>query len=835
MTAALESKTASGTQTVECEHCGLPVPLALRIEDADFQFCCGGCEIAYETIRGCGLEDYYALRDRARSDRKSARGAGDAYKSYDADAFQARYASTTEAGYRSIDFRLEGVHCAACVWLVERLPHVATGVVDSRLSLGSSRARIVWDPAQTSLSTIAQQLDRFGYAPHPARDASAHAARSQGERSRLVRMAIAGALAGNNMLIAVALYAGVFEGIDPAHARLFRWLSMAIGWLSLVWPGMTFFRGAWSALRARAANLDQPIALALAVGALAGTVNVVLDRGEVYFDSLSTLVFLLLVGRFLQARQQRWAEEAVGLTLSMTPDSCHVVRDGILCEEPSESLENGDEVEVRPGELMPADGVVASGSSAMDQSLLTGESRPTAVTLGDPVYAGAQNVASTLRVIVGAVGETTRVGKILRLVEDGLAEKPPIVQFADRVAGWFVVVMSATALVNLSWWSATVGLSAGIESTVALLIVACPCALGLATPLTMAVAIGNGSRRGMLIKSAAVLERLAGVSPKAPGQLFVDKTGTLTSGRLRVERWIGDDRLLRWVAAAEADSPHPIGRALVEAFGPVDANDTSQLIDRTEFHGRGVRARIPLGDLLIGSPGFADSEGVVIDAAIADGIEQAESHRHTVVFVAIDGRALGAVALSDELHPDSQEQIAWLCRAGWRTEILSGDAAGPVRQVAAGVGLADEAAHATISPEGKLQRVREATAVVDHPTVVMVGDGVNDAAALAAADVGVAVHGGAEASLAAADVYLLEPGIGKLAELIQLGRSTMHVTRRNLVISLSYNVVAVALAMGGAITPFVAALLMPLSSLTVLASAVAFAVPRPEQPSGPPR
>ena len=817
--------SSAAASKVACDHCGLPVPIALYEAAADFQFCCTGCEVAYETIRDCGLDDYYKFRDRLTDVRKSACGAGNTYKSYDTDAFQSRLVSSTEGGYCSIDFRLEGVHCAACVWLVERLPYITEGVVEARLSLGSSRARIVWDPTKISLSTIARQLDRLGYAPHPARDVSAHAAKSNAERGRLIHMAIAGALAGNNMLIAVALYAGVFEGIDPAYARLFRWLSMGIGWLSLTWPGITFFRSAWVALRAKTANLDQPIAMALATGAVAGTINVLLDRGEVYFDSLSTLVFLLLVGRYFQANQQRWAEEAIGLTLSMTPDSCRVVRDGTVYEESSEALEAGDEVEVRPGELIPADGLVTSGSSAMDQSLLTGESRPKAVGIGDPVFAGAQNVTSKLLVRVGAVGDETRIGKIIRLVEDGLADKSPIVQFADRIAGWFVVAMSTIAVANLIGWSVGVGLSAAIDSTIALLIVACPCALGLATPLTMAVAIGNGSRQGMLIKSAAVLERLAGVSPATPGRLFVDKTGTLTSGRLGLECWMGDDRLLPWVAAVEADSPHPIGRALVEAFGPFDQNHLSQIENRSEFHGQGVLASIPLGDLLIGSQQFAESQGIFVGAKIADGIEQAEEHQHTVVIVAIDGHAIGVVALSDELHVDSQEQITWLRRSGWRTEILSGDAAGPVLQVAAGVGLSDEAAHATVSPEGKLQRIRDVTADVNHPTVMMVGDGVNDAAALAAADVGVAVDGGAEASLAAADVYLLEHGIGKLTELVRLGSDTMHVIRRNLIISLCYNLVAVALAVGGAITPFIAALLMPLSSLTVLVSAVAFAMP----------
>lgn len=832
MTAAIAA-TDNGTRKqagrVACHHCALPVPEALVVADASEQFCCGGCHVAYETIHGCGLADYYAMRDRFGAGQAAAGSVGKRYAAYDTDAFLDKHTSETDSGLRAIEFRLEGVHCAACVWLVERLPHITPGVVESRLSLGASRARIVWDQQQVTLSTVAMTLDRLGYPPHPARDASARVATNAAERRRLVNMAIAGALAGNNMLIATALYAGVFDGIEPQFARLFRWLSMAIGWLSLVWPGQTFFRGAWAAWRARTANLDQPIAVALAIGAIAGTVNVLLDRGEVYFDSLSALVFLLLVGRFLQSRQQRWAQESVGLMLSMTPDACRVVRDGELIDESVDALHAGDIVEVRAGELFPADGVVILGESAIDQSLLTGESQPTPVTTGDAVCAGAQNVAATLRVKVDAVGAATRVGKLVAMVEDGLAAKPPIVQMADRIAGRFVVVVVTIAIANLAWWWSTVGLEPGIDATVALLIVACPCALGLATPLTMAVAIGSGAKRGMLIKSGAVLEKLASVSPSHPGRLFVDKTGTLTSGKMRVVDYRGDDQLRRWIAAIEAESNHPIARALVADLGPVDSAERQQISERRERHGFGVAAITPVGLVLVGSPRYSAEEQVNFSDHGRDAMQAGLDRGLTVVIAAVNGSCEAVIWLKDELHADSGERLAWLRRAGWDIAILSGDAPGPVHLAAEGVGVAADDAHSEMAPEEKLAKVREATGINRDQVVMMVGDGVNDAASLAAADIGVAAHGGAEASLVAADVYLTEAGVGRLVELVDLSRRTLGVMRRNLGISLTYNTVAVTLAALGWITPLVAALLMPLSSLTVLASAASLATQRPKE------
>ena len=719
-----------------CAHCGLGVPEALRDESADLQFCCAGCEVAYETIHGCGLDDYYAYRDRTATQAQAATAAQTHYAAYDSQVFQDRHTTTTSGGGRSVELRLEGVHCAACVWLIEKLPRVVPGVIEARLSLGSSRARVVWNPDETPLSKIAAALDRLGYTPHPARDLASNQSRDAADRKRLVHVAIAGALAGNSMLMAVALYAGAFEGIEAQFEQLFRWLSLALGVTSLAWPGATFFRGAWTACRAGIANLDQPIALALGVGAAAGVVNVILNRGDVYFDSLSVLVFLLLIGRFLQARQQRWAEEAIGLMLSITPDTARVVRDSGLIEEPIEAIAPGDVLEVRSGELFPVDGAVAHGASAMDQSILTGESKPVRVTIGDPVYAGALNTKSTLRVTTEAVGPDSRAGKLVRLVEDGLAEKPPIVQLADRFAGWFVLIVAGFALINLSMWWAMSGLGPAIDSTVALLIVACPCALGLATPLTMAIAIGRGSKLGMLIKSAAVLEHLASVRPSHQGTAYLDKTGTLTSGRLQVVQWTGEEWLKPYVAALEEESPHPIGKALTAELTGSHADATTvTLSDRVERHGSGVTAECSSGSLLIGSIDFALSEGCEAATEMLEAIDLAHRSAHTVVVVAVDGAILAVVELTDSLQPEALEGVEWLRRTGWRPAILSGDSIEPVARVADRLNIPPDSVHARISPEDKLAAVRRATAALDGP-VMMVGDGVNDAAALAAADIG---------------------------------------------------------------------------------------------------
>lgn len=838
MNASLNPPSAGAAPSVVlCDHCGLRVPPALRDPRAEKQFCCGGCRVAFETICASGLAEYYRVRRELGSastpeitERVVAKNTS--YAAFDDAKFLARHASCTDSGAASIELRLEGVHCAACVWLIERLPRMAPGVLDARLNLCSATARVVWDPAQVSLSAIAGRLAGLGYAPHPARGKHSRDSRTQADRKQLLRLGVAGACAGNSMLIALALYTGEANGIEPRFLELFRWLSMGVGVLALAWPGATFFRGALAALRTGSTNLDLPIALALAVGGVAGIWNVFTGRGEIYFDSLAVLVFLLLVGRFLQSRQQRWAEDAVGLLLSITPVSCRVIRDGNASDCAVDSLVGDELLEVRSGELFSADATVEEGESCIDLSLLTGESAPQPIGIGSQVYAGAKNVGGTVRVRVNALGEQTRAGKLMRLVEEGARVKAPLVELADRMAGRFVVVVAAIALANFACWLSAGPLGPAIESTVALLVVACPCALGLATPLTMAVAIGRAARDSVLIKDAAALERLGRVGLQKPGLLLLDKTGTLTLGRPRVIAWRGPEWPKNWLAALESESIHPIGRALVEAY----ASDEVTCLRRAERLDGGVVgwcvAEDNSGWLAAGSVQFFQRLGVPLDADLLAACSEGESVGATPVLVGFDGhsseadgmqccRAVAAIWLRDEPLEGAAAAIAELQRRGWSAEIVSGDRPGPVEVVAAAAGIPIERAAACTSPEGKLARVLAAAHGSDYPvpTVVMVGDGVNDAAALAAADVGIAVHGGTEASLAAADIYIARPGVGAIVDVIELSRCTMQIARGNLAVSLCYNVLAVSLAAAGWITPLVAAILMPISSATVLAIA----------------
>lgn len=794
-----------------CAHCGLAVPAGLLREGDVPQYCCHGCETAYQIIQGCGLERYYRLRDAVdEAPRTPVRQSRNRYAEFDDPVFHDLYVRALPGGVCRVELFLEGVHCAACVWLVEKLPQIVPGILESRLDARRSLVAIVWDPTRTQLSDAAKTLESLGYPPHPARDGAARDVRRADERRALIRLAIAGACAGNVMLLALALYAGLFDTMEPHYRALFRWTSMGISLVSVAWPGSVFFRGALAAIRTRTMHLDLPIAIGLGAGAVWGAINTVRGAGEIYFDSLSVLVFALLVGRLIHRRQQRWASDAIELLYALTPTAASVVECDALGNEvvrdvPIEAVQVGAAVEVRAGDSIPVDGEVLVGSSAIDESLLTGESRPVEVGVGDAVVAGAVNLSGRLRVRVTATGEQTRVGKLMRMVEEGTRRRAPIVRLADRIAGWFVAAMvllaAATALIWMRFDP-----SRAIDNAVALLIVTCPCALGLATPLAVTVAIGRAARRGILIKGGDALERLG-----RSGIVYLDKTGTLTVGGLSLMRWIGDESVRTDVAALESHSSHPIARALVRDLAAAEIPTVDAVV---QTNGGGIEGRVRGRVIVVGSPSFvrarASDRSFGSDeqerALVADGL--------TPIAVGVDGRIAALAGLGDSLRPDAIAAVRRLKELGWRVRILSGDHPEVVRSVALRLGIDPCDALGGVMPETKLEIVTAASKG-DDP-VVMVGDGVNDAGALAAAGVGIAVHGGAEASLAAADIYLSRPGLSPIVDLIDGSRRTIGVIRRNFAASLFYNSVAAALAVTGIINPLIAAILMPASSLTVL-------------------
>ncbi|MEM9167638.1 MAG: heavy metal translocating P-type ATPase metal-binding domain-containing protein [Planctomycetota bacterium] len=801
---------------VACSHCGLPVPPAdVAAVASEPSYCCGACRIAADAIRSAGFESYYALRDRYQQELERSRSTGKQFAEFDDTVFVERHVVAVEDGQHTCELYLEGTHCAACVWLVERLPRVVPGLVESRLDLGRSIVRLRWEAAAVPLSAIARALDRFGYAPHPATAADARRSRRKADRAALVRIGVAGACAGNVMLLSAALYSGMFEGMDETTRVAFEILSAIIGTLSVVWPGRVFFKGAIAAMRVRSWHLDMPIALALAAGTVTGIANIIFGLGELYFDSVTMLVFFLLAGRWLQDRGVRSAADAVELLRSLTPVTAHAVRDdGTIEDVASFSLEPGQTVEIHPGETAPVDGIVVEGRSTLDNAILTGEPRPIETSVGDPVAAGAVNLAGTLRVRAEAVGADTRLGTVLQQVERLGAERVPFLGRADRVAGPFVIIMLLLAAVCVAIW-APIDPHEAIKHTTALLIVVCPCALALATPLVTAAAVHKAARTGVLVKSADTFEKLA-----IPGTVFLDKTGTLTHGEFTIIDHIGDPSILPMAAAIERDSPHPLARPL-ERY-----DERHSAADVLHEAGLGVIGTVQGVAVAIGRRAWAEAVGASFSNEQIAFADHAARLGHTPVFIAsADGRS-SVLAMGDRVRDESACFVETLQGLGWDVTILSGDRQETVAAVAEQLGVRPGRALGGCTPEQKLAAVKSAT---KRGVAVMVGDGVNDAAALAAATAGLAVHGGTEASLAAADATLIKPGLAPLSALFTGSRRVRSAVVRCLGASLCYNVLAASAALLGLISPLVAAVLMPISSLTVVLLALsAKTITRPQ-------
>lgn len=790
-----------------CRHCGLPVPAARVQPLRELQFCCDGCESVFDILRSAGLTEYYRQRDSREERGSSPQRSRCKFEELDELAFRDNYTRAVAGGLRRCEFFVEGVHCSACVWLLERLPRVAPAVLEARYDMTRSVLQIAWDPSSAALSEIARRLDSLGYTPHPTHSTTLAAEQRKGDRALLLRLGIAGAAAGNVMLMALALYSGEYAGMGAEYAALFRGGSFAIATPAIFWAGSVFFRGAFASLRTRAPHMDLPVSLGLLAGYLWSAVNTLRGRGDVYFDSLCTLTFLLLVGRYLQRTHQRRSAKVSDLLNALAPTTACLIEGDARREVPAATLHAGSVVEVRVGERITVDGVVCRGSSALDTALLTGESFPEEVSVGDRVHAGTTNLAATIRVRVESVAGETRLGRLMHSVEATQRERAPIVRLADRVAGYFVWAILALAALTLLVWC-RLDPSHAIDHTVALLVVTCPCALGMATPLAVSAALRAAARSGVLFKGGEFIEELA-----RPGVIVFDKTGTLTEGRLALSSFEGDDALKPLVRAAEATSGHPIARAFQRAIE--DSGLSCEA--REEFPG-GVRARVEGRDVLVGSQSLLREKlGSLPSWSVARVRAHAAAGR-TPVLIAVDGEVCAIAAFADTLRSDARASLKKLAALGFQFEVLSGDDQRVVDAVVAELSVPLRKATGGASPEAKLAAIAGLRA--DGQRVFMVGDGVNDAAAMAAANVGIAVHGGAEACLSAADVFTTRPGLESVALAAQGSRRTMRVIGTGIGLSLAYNVLGVGLAVTGRLDPLMAAVLMPLSSISVVSAAL---------------
>ncbi|MEZ4461722.1 MAG: heavy metal translocating P-type ATPase [bacterium] len=790
-------------KTVPCAHCGQKTT-----SDADPAFCCSGCETVYHTIHSAGFAQYYEL---GRGERAPSAVKTDA--AFDSDTFKDSIRTLPDGTCEAALF-VDGVHCAACVWLVERMPTAVEGVVESRLNMSRGRLELRWQPDKVSVPDMAVWLTQFGYSAHPLHRADA--ARGTAERQSLFRIGVAWTVAMNVMLMAVALYSGLDTSLETGLATAARWASMGLAAISVFWAGSEFYRRAWASMRPfrglQHLSIDVPITIGIWAGFLHSVWATVSGNGEVWFDSISVLIAALLSARWLQRRGTRMATESAQRLLALLPSTARRVDGDEVIEVPVASLAAGHVVEVRAGDVVPADGIVVQGHSALHRAVITGESRPEDVTEGSLVSAGETNVSAPILLRVTAAGPESRLGKILSWVESATVRRAPVVQKADWLSGWFVLAVLLASLITFIAWS-FIDTGLALEHTIALLVISCPCALGMATPLALTVAMGRAARKGIFIKYDDVLERMEQVDV-----VVFDKTGTLTHGVLEVAAVVGAREAVLMAAAVEAQSTHPVARALV-SYAQSSGQGAERAQDVTEVAGSGMSGIVKGRFVEVGRPAWLGVDEAELAPFVANG--------QSPVAIRIDGEVVALLGVGDVIRDESASVLNVLRARGARPVILSGDHPEVAASVGATLGFAAADVMGGQSPEQKLayiEHLREQGHVV-----AMIGDGVNDAASLSAADVGIAIQGGTDLNLVAADVFLTRSGLEPLQHLFGVSDAALQTVRRNLGISLIYNVITITLAALGFVTPLLAAVLMPISSLVVVfSSLVQRSATRPE-------
>ncbi len=802
-----------------CSHCGLRFRGRDNPPETEPVFCCAGCEAVYYALHDSGLDEFYDRRESWSVDEPrpvEQPGVNDDEVSlFDSPAFLNEQATRLDDGTMKVQLHLEGVHCAGCIWLVERMPRLVDGVIEARLELTRARITIRWNPQRILLSEIATWLGQFGFTPHPIRSHSVKS-RSKAGRRMLMRVGICWAVAVNVMLLTIAHYAGLDAAADSGLYYTVLYTTFALSVVSLVVGATVFFRRAIANLKMGKLSMDVPISLGIAVGWGHSTWATFTGSGEVWFDSIVILTAALLTARYLQIRGNSMAADAADRLVSLLPQTARrIVEDtGEIQTVPADTLEVGDRIRVLAGDVLPADGRVIDGSGQVSRAVLTGESDTTPVGVDDVVEAGTRNVAGPLVVQVTATGDATRVGRLMEWVDSEIADRAPVVQLADRLSGVFVAVVLAAAVATAVAWG-FIDSSRAVANVVALLVIACPCALGMATPLALTVGAGQAASRGIHVKRDDVMESLNGVT-----DVIFDKTGTLTYGRPDVVEVFGNTEAATLGCQLERHSNHPLASALLRwsrdhGVAPTPQH-SSAIDDVEEVAGAGIRGIVDGREIAVGRLSwFCD-----VPDSLRQDARRTTARGFTPVGVAVDGTVQAVIAVGDELREETPRILNELRSRGVRIHLVSGDHPQVVATVAEQLHIDPEYVFGGATPEQKLEYVEQLRNDTDAKTVAMVGDGVNDAAALQAADIGIAVHGGTEASLASADVFMGKQGVEPVAELLAGCRRTMHVVRRNLAGSGLYNLFGISLAAMGYITPLLAAILMPVSSLAVVGSSL---------------
>ena len=792
---------------VACFHCGLPVlgpgPYRVKVDGSWRPVCCPGCEAVASAILSSGLQGYYQHRTAPAATAEAGENIED-FRIYDDAEVQRGFVHTNDTGECAAALMIEGVRCTACVWLNESVLGQLPGVLGVGVNATTHRAQLRWDPRRIKLSEILAAVRRIGYRAYPYDARQQEAARHAEQKQSLWRLFVSGFGMMQVMMYALPVYLAEPGSMTADIEQLMRWAGLVLTLPVVLYSAGPFFRSALRDLRRRRMGMDLPVALGIGVAFTASAWSTFSGHGEVYFDSVSMFVFLLLCGRYLEIKARHSVARSLDFLSRAIPEvALRLNPAGEYEQVPVSALRPGNKVLVRSGERVPADGVIETGAGFVDESLLSGESRPLARKAGDGLIGGSTNVADPLLLRVERIGADTVLSSIVRLMQQAAAERPRSVANAERITGWFVAAtLTLAGGAALAWWFIDSGQALWIA--VSILVVTCPCALSLATPVALTVATGTLARQGLIVCRGHTVEMLARAT-----DVVLDKTGTLTLGQLRLTRTqalahMSETDCLSMAAAMEQGSMHPIAKALIAAA----PGTLATLASSSHRAGQGVEAELNGRIYRLGRPDFV----LALQSATAPCQLSALPAGSSIAMLGDESGSLALFVFDDELRPAAREFIEALHRDGKRVHLLSGDRAATVERVAAALGIACASANA--SPQEKLRYVQALQR--EGRVVAMIGDGINDAPVLAQAAVSIAMSDGAWMAQRQADAVLLSGRLTDLRAAFATSARTLAIIRENLFWALAYNVTAVPLAALGMVTPWMAGIGMSASSLIVI-------------------
>ena len=787
---------------IPCAHCHLEFSEDVMIKEGEHYFCCNGCQGVYHLLSDEGLESFYEKAGDVKLTPPTEQYEDSS--NFNAPAFYDKFVKINSDGFHEVSLIIEGIHCSACVWLNEKALHKMDGVIEANINFTNNKATIVWADNILKLSQIIDMIRAIGYNAYPY-DASLQEAHVNRERKDYyLRMAVAIFASMNIMWIAVAQYAGYFSGITQDVKTI---LNIAEGILAtpvLFYSGWIFFRGAYFGMKNRVVNMDILVATGALLTYLFSIYITVSEDGEAYFDSVSMIITFVLIGKFLEVLSKKNVADTLDIIGKHIPSEVNIVKDGKIVSCKLSDVAIGDTIVVSCGEKVLLDGEIVKGSGSFDESSLTGESEPMYKVEGDTVISGTTSIDADIHFRATKDFEHSTLSNLVQLLESAINKKPKIEQIANKLSEYFSTVILLLSFVTfLVWWLWPHSFETAFMVGISVIVIACPCALALATPVATLVGLSLGAKKGILFKEAAQLETMAKVDT-----LVLDKTGTITVGKPEVvKEHILCEFDIELLYSLVKSSKHPVSHGIFEYIN--SKTEYLNVIAFDEFKqipAQGMSARVNSSKLLGGNYKLMLDNGIEVDY----------SSDNTLFYFAVNKNLVAIYELNDKIKDGAKELIDSLKTRNIETIMLTGDNERAAFRVAKDIGL--QRVYSEQTPEDKAAFISQLHE--DNKTVVMVGDGVNDVLALARADIGIVMGSGSDIAVDVSDVVLLNDSLQSLEDAFKISRTTYGLIKQNLGISLVYNAITIPLAMAGYVIPLVAAISMSVSSLLVVGNSM---------------